>query len=105
MIEITKPDDLITNALAGVDSIYYVAQFYDATVYRAAPERVSLSAACFVESAKQKSDDTPTNIMRREVMRLYGEGLVSPVQHRIDVDGIVTIRYIAQSTRRREVAQ
>jgi hypothetical protein len=95
---IEKADDLITNALAGVPSVYFVASFYEFGVGAAKAEKVSLAGACVVEAARNEMPRT--SIMRDEVMRLHVEGLVSPVQRRTVVDGLVTIEYIAQSNRK-----
>lgn len=97
---ITKMDDLVTNALAGMPSVYFVASFHVRRLWDTAPERVSLAGACDVERAKAETSDTPSQNVRAEVMRLYTERLVTPVQRRVEVDGIVTIEYIALPTRR-----
>lgn len=91
---IENADELVTNALAGKESVYFVASFIEHGLFSAKPEKVSLSGACIVEVARNQ---TPrATIMRDEVMRLYGEGLVSPVQRRTYIEGVVFIEYVAQ---------
>lgn len=107
---IVKPDDLITNALAGQASVYFTAKFRLVTCLEeksqrvalrvfGKPEETSFAGAC--DGGLAAAELTRNRALRRETQRLYEQGLVHLVQHRSMRGDAVTIDYLAIPARNR----
>lgn len=102
-VTITHVDDVLTNALAGRTSVYFRAMYPEMMMHRTPPSRASLSGACDAEIGSR--GDRPNLAMRQEVLRLYLEGVVIPVQRRRQSDGVVVVDYLATPARLRTKRQ